>query len=144
MTKDIKDRFIPCTAARAIGDGVFFRPIRSWHSATYAGENLTEMPGGGDRSGCIFPETFRGIKVCQPPYTVTHRLYWHEHDLNKTLSAFLSYPDAMGCSDGEYFWEVFGINPDDVTRYFGDSAEAEMEDAIRKHFAAEVAVTENT
>lgn len=28
--------FIPCTMARSIGAGIFFRPVRSWHSATYA------------------------------------------------------------------------------------------------------------
>jgi hypothetical protein len=123
--------------ARFIGRGVFFRPIRSWHSNSYAGEKMTVLPGGsGDRSGCMFPDKFHGLAVCQPPLTVTHRLYWHEHDPQKTVSAFLSYPDAMGCCD-EYFWETHGISGD-VERWTGDNAETEMEDAIKAHFHAAV------
>ncbi len=125
--------FIPCTMARGIGDGIFFRPVKSWHSATYAGEKLTKIPGSYDGSGCMWTERFHGLQVCCVPYTVTHRLYWHERDPSKTVSAFLSYPNAMGCSD-EYFWETSGIG-DDVERHFGDDAEADMEKFIAAHFA---------
>jgi hypothetical protein len=128
--KQLKQSFIPCTISRAIGDGIFFRPIRSWHSATFAGEKLTKMPGPDDRSGCMWEERFHGLQVCCIPYTVTHRLYWHESKPDKTISAFLSYPDAMGFSGG-YFWEAYGVEADDVSRYFGDGAEAEMEAAIK-------------
>lgn len=129
-----QQEFIPATVARSIGDGVFFRPIRSWHSGTFAGEKLDSIPGSDDRSGCLYTERVGGIlRTCSPPMTVTHRLYWHERDPSKTLSAFLSYPNAMGCSE-EYFWEAYGIDPEDVTRYFGDDAETEMETAIRQHF----------
>jgi len=126
--------FIPTTMSRAIGDGVFFRPVRSWHSATFAGEKLTER-AGGDRSGCMFPERFHGLEVCSIPYTVTHRLYWHEKAPDNTISAFLSYPGAMGFSE-EYFWEANGSDENDVTRFFGDAAEAEMEIAIKAKLLA--------
>lgn len=127
--------FIPATMARAIGGGVYFRPIRSWHSATYAGEGLTKIPGTNDGSGCLFSETLRGLKVALPPSTVTHRLYWHERNPDDTISAFLSYPDSMGACD-VYFWEALRVIEDeDITRFFGDNAEAEMETAIRDHFA---------
>ena len=131
MTQD----FIPATMARSIGSGVFFRPVRSWHSGTFAGEKLYAMPGRTDRSGCLYDEKVRGVlTTCAPPMTVTHRLYWHESDPSKIISAFLSYPDAMGCSGGEYFWENYGIDPDDIKRYFGPNAEEEMESDIRGHF----------
>lgn len=137
-----KQDFIPCTMARHIGGGVLFRPIKSWHSATYAGEGLDKMPGGEDRSGCVFSGTVIGRdgspitmeKLCMVPYTVTHRIYWHESDPDKTVSAFLSYLNAMGyCGDGEYFWETYGIS-DDIERFTGDSAEQEMETFISEHF----------
>lgn len=134
-------RFIPATMARAIGAGVFFRPIRSWHSGTRAGEKLERIPGSTDRSGCLFDERVGGLLVCSPPLTVTHRLYWHERDPSKTVSVFLSYPNGMGCSD-EYFWESYGIDPEDIKRYFGESAEAEMEDDVRQHFAATALISD--
>lgn len=115
--------FIPATMSRPIGNGVFFRPIRSWHSGTYAGENLEHIPDCTDRSGCL------------PPLTVTHRLYWHELQPDNTISAFLSYPNGMGAAD-EYFWEAFGPSPEgDITRYFGENAEEELEAAVKAHFA---------
>lgn len=129
-----KQEFIPCTIARAIGDGVFFRPIKSWHSATYAGEKLEYVPGSTDRSGCARKDEY-DMWACSVPYTVTHRFYWHERDPTKIVSAFLSYPDAMWFSDGKYFWETYHIS-DDVERWFGDNAEQEMEAAIMAHFSA--------
>lgn len=137
MTKPTADRFIPATMTRHIGDGVFFRPIRSWHSGTYAGEKLRNIPGSKDRSGCLYDEKIMGaLDCCSPPYTVTHRLYWHERDATKTVSAFLSYPNGMGSSD-QYFWETYGAGSDDVERYFGDAAESEMEAAIKQHFSVD-------
>ena len=125
-----KGYFIPCTMARPIGGDVFFRPVRSWHSATYAGEGLEIV--GGDRSGCLMKGGVLS-KMCSVPLTVTHRQYWHKRDPARAVSAFLSYPNAMGCSDS-YFWETYGLG-DDVERWFGDNAEAKMERAIAKHFA---------
>lgn len=118
--------FIPCTMARQIGDtGVFFRPVKSWHSGTYAGERLYELPDSGDRSGCLRPDG-----RADPPYTVTHRMYWHERAPEHKVSAFLSYPNGMGAMD-DYFWECNGVDPNgDVTRFTGDDAESEMETAI--------------
>lgn len=131
------ERFIPATMSRPIGGGVFFRPIRSWHSGTYAGERLESIPGTNDGSGCLFKERIHDVlRICSPPHTVNHRLYWHERDPTKTVSVFLSYPDAMGCSDGHYFWETYGVGDGDVERYFGENAEAEMEIAVVRHFAA--------
>lgn len=117
------DRFIPCTREIEIGDGVRYRPIRSWHSNTFAGERLTEV--GGDRSGCM--HTMGGRRWAPIPNTVTHRLYWHESDPERTVSAFLSYPGAMS-SGNEYFWEA---NIDDCVRFFGPEAETECETAIK-------------
>lgn len=145
MTKVSKDRFIPGTMARPIGDGVFFRPVRSWHSATYAGEKLTHMPGGTDRSGCMREAEFMGQQVCGVPLTVTHRLYWHERNPEKTISAFLSYPDGMDCCS-EYFWEALGVDEEgreyeDVTRWTGDDAEDKMETAIKTYLLTTAILT---
>lgn len=131
--------FIPCTSPRSIGDGIFFRPIRSWHSGTYAGEKLYKIPGSNDGSGCLFSEKLSDVlPVCSPPHTVTHRLYWHEKDPNQTISAFLSYPNGMGVCD-EYFWEANKVEDDnDITRYFGPDAETEMEAAIKAYLLAQV------
>lgn len=124
--------FIPATMARAIGTGVFFRPMRSWHSGTYAGERLYKMPESNDRSGCLFEEKAHDFDICSPPLTVTHRNYWHERDAGKTLSAFLSYPGGMG-ADQEYFWEVYWRQRElDIERFYWPEAEAEMEVKIRK------------
>jgi hypothetical protein len=122
--------FIPCTVPRAIGEGVFFRPIKSWHSGTYAGEGLEYIPGSDDRIGCLV-----GLTV--QPKSVTHRLYWHERDDTQVVSAFLSYPGAMGYYGNEYFWEVLF---EDVIRFGGDHAESEMEEAIRRYFRQEASV----
>lgn len=131
----LQHEFIPATTARSVGDGVFFRPIKSWHSGTYAGEGKEFIPGSNDRSGCILQDRVRGVLVaCLVPKTVTHRLYWHEREPNKVVSVFLSYPDAMGCSGRDYFWEALGIEGDDISRYVGDNAEEEMEAAVRKYF----------
>lgn len=129
MAKITEDRFMPCTSPRAVGDGIFFRPVRSWHSNTYAGERVTQRYGDG--SGCMWPENFKGLPVCGVPLTVTHRLYWHESAPDNSISAFLSYPNAMGYSDGEYFWEAHPMEDGQEARYFGDRAEDEMEAAIK-------------
>ena len=142
MTKLSEERWMPCTMARAIGDGVFFRPVRSWHSNTYAGEKITRVRGDG--SGCMFEDKFKGLSVCGVPYTVTHRLYWHENAPDNSISAFLSYPDAMGCSDGEYFWEAHPMDEGQEARYFGADAETEMEAAVKARLALAVSTTANT
>jgi hypothetical protein len=113
--------FIPTTREVSIGDGVVYRPIRSWHSGTCAGEGHLHMPHG-DRSGCIDDDG-----KTSPPHTVTHRLYWNVSNPKDTISAFLSYPNAMGLVD-EYFWEA--IVGDDVERWIGGTAEADMEQFI--------------
>lgn len=122
------EQFIPTTMPRLIGRNVVFRPLRSWHSNTFAGEGLFKIPNSNDSSGCL--EAFG--RTCMKPYTVTHRIYWNRRTGN-TISAFLSYPDAMGMSNGEYFWETLGTNKDgDIERFFGPNAERQMEQAIIK------------
>lgn len=96
--------FVPATRAISIGNGVVYRPIRSWHSGVYAGERRTIV--SGDASGCIMQHP-SGLDVTMVPRSYTHRLYWNVADPSKTISAFLSYPDAMGYSHGTYFWEVY-------------------------------------
>lgn len=119
--------FIPATMARSIGDGVFFRPIRSWHSATYAGEGLTKIPGSDDSSGCLRDG------MCPQPRSVTHRAYWHKRNPKATVSVFLSYPNAMGACD-QYFWEMYPGPDGDVERFIGDDAEAKMEEFVKAYF----------
>ena len=119
--------FVPTTREVSIGDGVVYRPVRSWHSGTYAGERRETIPGTSDGSGCIKVKRGSGEELCHPPQTVTHRLYWNVAKPDDTISAFLSYPGAMGCCD-EYFWEAY--IGEDVERWTGDTAEADMETAI--------------
>jgi len=132
--------FIPCTMEREIAKDIVFRPIKSWHSNTFAGEKLLEMPGSEDRSGCMKLIKDKGyqMEMCMIPYTVTHRVYWHRKNPENMISAFLSYPEAMGCSDGEYFWEALGTAKEDIERFFGDSAEHDMEKKIIKALKREV------
>lgn len=121
----ISKDFIPGTSPRQIAPNIFFQPIRSWHSNTYAGEGLHNV--NGDGSGCLREEKDRfGLPFCSPPLTVTHRIYWNEQT-NKTLSVFLSYPNAMG-SCASYFWEVYPVG-DDIARF---QTEAEMEVEVVK------------
>lgn len=97
--------FLPATREISIGRGVVYRPIRSWHSGTYAGERITNVHG--DRSGCVTNVPGSLTQHCPPPYTVTHRVYWNKRDPERTVSAFLSYPNGMGCCP-DYFWEAMG------------------------------------
>lgn len=116
--------FIPGTREISIGGGVVYRPIRSWHSGTYAGEKLESLPNTTDRSGCVMGQ-LRGITVSTLSYTVTHRVYWNVAKPDEMISCFLSYPGGMGCCD-RYFWEAL-IDGEPV-RFFD---EAEAEKAIR-------------
>jgi hypothetical protein len=121
---DRAELFIPCTREIEIGDGVVYRPIRSWMSLTYAGEGLQIVRG--DASGCV---DARG--KCSKPNAVVHRLYWRRLGWpdEPQVSAFLSYPHGMGaCS--EYFWEAYA--GDEPERYFGTDAESEMETMLRE------------
>ena len=127
-TKKIYD-FIPCTLERKISKNIVWRPIKSWHSATYAGEKLEKIPNKEDRSGCMRIQFNYPQECCDIPKTVTHRIYWNKNT-NDYISAFLSYPDGMGCST-EYFWEIYPVN-NDLERFFGENAEQEMEDKIKK------------
>lgn len=116
------EEFIPATMEREIASGIVFRPCRIWHSGIYAGEGLYSV--NGDGSGCLRKDTH----LCNPPLTVTHRLYWHKTNPNKTISAFLSYPNGMGCMDG-YFWEIYPAEDGGIERF---DKEEEMEVAIIK------------
>lgn len=127
--------FIPCTMERSIGNGVWFRPIKSWHSGTYAGERLYTIPETQDGSGCLLSWTDHSRQICSPPYSVTHRLYWHEREKGKAVSAFLSYPNGLGAYD-KYFWEIYPSAEGDIMRFYGEKAEEEMEEEIRKFFRA--------
>lgn len=122
MTKFKDEIFIPATMEREIGDNIVFRPRRAWHSGIYAGERLYQVDGDG--SGCLR----RGNDLCNPPLSVTHRLYWHKSNPSKIISSFLSYPNGMGACD-EYFWEIYPAEDGDIERF---SSELEMEKAIIK------------
>ena len=117
-----EDFFIPCTKEREIAPNIVFRPRRSWHSATFAGEGLFQVHGDG--SGCLHRDAKPYSPLCSPPLTVTHRKYWHKLT-DRSISAFLSYPNGMG-DCGSYFWEIYPINGD-IARF---SSETEMEEAI--------------
>jgi len=115
--------FIPGTMEREIAPNIVFRPIRSWHSATYAGERLRKV--GNDGSGCMRLDN-DDTKICNIPLTVTHRCYWNKQT-GKRLSVFLSYPEGMGYfGDKQYFWEAYPVG-DDVERY---ETEDEMERSV--------------
>jgi hypothetical protein len=123
--ESIGDVFIPCTREVPIGRGVVYRPLRSWHSGVLAGEGITSVHGDG--SGCLKRDAAASEHYVAPrPQTVTHRVYWNVKDPTNRVSAFLSYPNAMGCCD-EYFWEA---NLDDCQRWVGPRAEEEMEAAM--------------
>jgi hypothetical protein len=90
----------------------------------------------------MFREAGSGLRVCMIPNTVTHRLYWHRAKPESAISAFLSYPNAMGFGgEGKYFWETYGTTPEDVERFFGDGAEEEMEAAIVCALSSGITVT---
>ena len=116
--KIVEADFIPATMERQIAPSIVFRPIRSWSSLTYAGERLTIHDG--DRSGCL-DEFGR----CAAPMTVTHRNYWNT-ETKQNISAFLSYPNAMGVWD-RYFWEIYPAENGDIERF---ESETEMETRI--------------
>ncbi len=121
---DRADGFIPCTREVSIGRGVVYRPLRGWHSGVLAGEGITSV--NGDGSGCIrLPDAKQEHFIAPRPLTVVHRLYWNKRT-DKKVSAFLSYPRAMGACD-EYFWEA---NINDCMRWTGPKAEERMEAAI--------------
>lgn len=121
----LKELWIPTTKKVSVTEKVVYRPIRSWHSGTFAGEGLYKIPGTNDGSGCLWKEKFKGIlPVTSPPCSVTHRLYWHIDNPRKRFSAFLSYPQALGAAN-EYFWECF-IDKE-ARRFFGCNGEKKLE-----------------
>lgn len=126
-----KHLFIPATKEINVTRKIVYRPIKSWHSATFAGEKLEKLPGTNDGSGCMKRAKLYGEldwDMTYIPKTVTHRLYWHKDNPKETMSAFLSYPDGMG-SCNEYFWEAYPIKGD-VERWTGDKAEEDMEKVL--------------
>jgi hypothetical protein len=119
-------RFIPGTMEREIAPDIVFRPVRSWHGGTYAGEGLTEVKG--DRSGCLLYKD--GMDMTSRPLSVTHRIYWNRKNPKITISAILSYPDGI-CSGNVYVWETLGTSSSGIaTEHFMN--EKEMEDKIIK------------
>jgi len=142
MKKMKTNEFIQKTMERKVSGQIVFRPIKSWHSNTYAGERLEKMPfSKEDGSGCM--RRVNGMNMCYIPFTVTHRLYWHKKNPKEKISVFLSYPDGMGACE-EYFWEVYSIRKDgDIKRFYGDNAEEEMEKEIVKFLNIKVEKNEN-
>jgi hypothetical protein len=112
--------YIPGTMEREIAPNIFFRPLRSWHSLTYAGEGLKIV--NGDRSGCLDNQ-----HRCFAPLVVTHRAYWNKKS-GKRLSAFLSYPGAMGSFGNSYFWELYPVKGD-IRRF---ATEEELERTVKR------------
>lgn len=129
MRERKEEDFIPGTMNREIAPNIVFRPVRSWHSCTYAGERFTVIPGTNDSSGCMFKDV-RGLRSCNIPYTVTHRVYWNIRYPRNFVSVFLSYPDAMGCCP-HYFWEAHA-GGDDTPRF---DTEESMEKYVIKVLA---------
>lgn len=131
--------FVPATREIEIGEGIVYRPIRSWHSGVYAGEQLSSV--GGDSSGCVRTVEGSNKKRCDPPHSYTHRIYWkagsNPNPREKgsfTISAFLSYPSGMSSYD-RYHWEISpGRCEDDCIERF--DTEEEMEAAVREIFRA--------
>jgi hypothetical protein len=121
MTEIKGPDFLPGTRSVGIGDGVFYRPIRSLASGTLAGEGLTE-DGHGDSSGCV--EIVNGRRMTSPPRSAIHRLYWWEGAPERCVSSILSYPFGLGHVD-HYFWE---ISVENCERF---SNEVEMEARVK-------------
>ncbi|HEY5339895.1 MAG TPA: hypothetical protein VIK27_02620, partial [Candidatus Aquilonibacter sp.] len=117
------ERFLPTTREVSIGRGVVYRPVRFWTQATYAGEGIASVRG--DSSGCA--REVNGLPMCSAPSVAIHRAYWNVAKPSQSVSAFLSYPGAMGACD-EYFWEAYLHS--EPERWIGPNAEAEMEAAI--------------
>lgn len=124
----MSQEFIPGTMEREIAKDIVFRPIKSWHSNTFAGERLEFIPGTKDRSCCM--KKIDGMNMCSIPYTVTHRLYWNRNKPEQTISAFLSYPNGLIPTDS-YMWEALVGGG---CRY---SSEEEMEKAIIRELTEE-------
>src|SRR5882724_6683159 len=100
--------FIPATREIEIGEGVVYRPIRSWHSGVLAGERSEIDHGGGETAGRPW-----SLQL----YTYTHRIYWKKGtDSIFTVSAFLSYPKGMSIVD-YYHWEICPGRDDCVERF---------------------------
>jgi hypothetical protein len=116
--------FIPTTCERKVSGKIVFRPIKSWHGNTYAGEGLKIH--NGDRSGCL-KDSDGVLEQCYKPLTVTHRVYWHRGNPEEEVSAFLSYPNGMGAMDC-YFWEAYITR--DTPRF---TSEEEMERKVVRH-----------
>lgn len=120
--------FIPNTIERKVTDKIVFRPIKSWHSGTYAGEGLRYIPGTSDGSECIKYVSCYSSAVCSPPMSVTHRLYWHIDNPDRVVSVFQSYPGGLGAWS-EWFWELLD---DQTGENIRQATEAEIEaDVIR-------------
>jgi len=124
--------FIPGTKERHVTPDIVFRPIRSWHCNTYAGEGL--FNNHGDGSGCLIKDKEKDLfKICHQPKAVTHRIYWHKNHPGEHISSFLSYPDGMGAVPS-YFWEIYPVESEegysDIERFYGDNAEQEMEKRV--------------
>ena len=69
---------------------------------------------------------------------MTHRVYWHKVT-NQWLSAFLSYPGAMGYfgsneanDKGTYFWELYPDNGDASRWSTEDELEARVRQLLRR------------
>jgi hypothetical protein len=131
--KRIKDdQFVPATRRIEIGEGVGYRPLRSWHSGVLAGEEgvAGELSKDKDRSGLTVTIKHHGYstRMCYPPKSVTHRFYWKD-DVTLGVSCFLSYPNGMGAGDS-YFWEVL-LDAGDVERF---KTEEKVEARILEYF----------
>lgn len=132
--------FVPTTCERHITKEIVFRPVRSWHQCTFAGEGLEKHKGDG--SGCIRKDADL-IKIdlynAMAPKTATHRVYWHKANPEFHVSAFLSYPNGMS-SEPVYHWEIHpveyvdsdGEKFDDIERFFGDDGELKMEEKVKE------------
>jgi hypothetical protein len=110
--------FFKCIKPVDIGDGISYRIHKHWAMNYLAGEGETIYKG--DRSGCLGDDG-----KCYPPKVVIQRIY---EKGGKHISAVLSYPQGINCSD-QYQWEIYLVDDGDIQRFDDDS---EMEDVIRR------------
>ena len=118
-----RDIRFPGTQWHDIGDNIAWNYYKHWATGYLAGEGKT-VGRNGDRSGCL--EHIKGQAYTSPPYVVLARSYYLLSDPSHAVSAVFSYPRGIGLID-TYFWEIYPGSE----RFFGETAEADMEVTIK-------------
>ncbi len=121
------DLRFPGTQWHDIGDAIYWNYYKHWATGYLAGEGKT-VGHDGDRSGCL--EYINGQAYTSPPYVVLARSYCLLSDPSRSISAVFSYPRGIGLIN-EYFWEIYPGRDGDPDRFLGETAEVDMEAAIK-------------